>query len=104
MMQEPSPGAYSDEASEALIGARASEGAALVEEYNCIACHVLGDSRIAPRFQGVADRAGARRPVLSAAQYLFESIVDPGAFLVEGYNNAMPANYAAAYGARRDWA
>lgn len=87
-------GAYADEASAALIGAQALKGEALVEEFNCIACHVLGDNRIAPRFQGLADRAGARRPALSAEQYLFESIVDPGAFLVEGYKNAMPANYA----------
>lgn len=87
-------GSYGDEAAAALLSAQASEGAALVEEYNCIACHVLGDNRIAPRFQGIADRAGARRPALSAEQYLFESIVDPGAFLVEGYANAMPANYA----------
>lgn len=88
------PDAYADEAADALMGAQAREGAALVEEYSCVACHVLGDSRIAPRFQGLADRADARRPALSAEQYLFESIVAPGAFLVEGYANAMPANYA----------
>lgn len=87
-------GRYADEASAALIGAGASEGETLIEEFNCIACHVLGDNSIAPRFQGLADRAGDRRPALSAEQYLFESIVDPGAFLVEGYANAMPANYA----------
>ena len=88
------PGAYAVDAADALTGAQAREGAALLEEYNCVACHVLGDSRIAPRFAAIADRAGARRPAFSAEQYLFESIVDPGAFLVEGYANAMPANYA----------
>ena len=45
-------------------------------------------------FVGVADRAATRRPPLTAAQYLYESIISPGAYLVEGYANAMPANFA----------
>ena len=92
------PGVYAVDAAAALTDAQAHKGKALVEEFNCVVCHVLGDNHIAPRFQGLADRAGARRPALSAEQYLFESIVDPGAFLVEGYANAMPANYAGRLG------
>lgn len=88
------PGAFADDVLAALDGALAEEGDALVAQYGCIACHVLGDRRIAPRFAGIANRAGARRPPLSAEQYLFESIVDPGLFRVEAYANAMPANYA----------
>ena len=49
---------------------------------------------MAPRFDGIADCAGNRRANLPAAQYLFESIVHPGAYLVESYANAMPGNYA----------
>ena len=94
----PSPvvdaGSYATEVAAALAGASASEGAALVEAFQCSACHILGDGRVAPRFPGLADRAAARRPPLSAAQYLYESIVLPGVYLVAGYADAMPANFA----------
>lgn len=85
---------YATEAAAALAGASASAGEALIEAYQCSVCHILGGDRVAPSFVGIADRAERRRPPLSAAQYLHESIVAPGAYLVEGYANAMPANFA----------
>jgi hypothetical protein len=33
-------------------------------------------------------------PGLSATDYLWESIVDPGAFVVEGYRDSMPKSFA----------
>lgn len=61
----------------------------------CAACHVIGaQSGIAPPFVGVATVAATRNPELSAAAYLYESIINPAAYLVEGYQNAMPANFA----------
>ena len=85
---------FATEVFEALAGASASEGEALIEVYQCAVCHVSGEGRVAPSFVGIAVRAETRRPPLSAAQYLYESIVSPGAYLVEDYANSMPANFA----------
>ena len=85
---------YATEVAAALAGASAAEGEALVEAFQCGACHVAGEGRVAPSFSGLAARAATRRPPLSAAQYLYESIVSPSAYLVEEYANAMPANFA----------
>ena len=88
-------GKYATEVSLALGSASAAEGEVLIEAFQCGVCHILGDRRVAPRFEGIAERAGKRRANLPAAQYLLESIVHPGAYLVESYANAMPGNYAA---------
>ena len=85
---------YATEVSVALGNASAAEGETLIETFQCSICHILGDERVAPRFAGIAERASARRKPLPARQYLYESIVHPGAYLVEGYANAMPGNYA----------
>ena len=85
---------YATDLAAALEGASASEGETLIEAFQCSACHILGEGRIAPLFSGVAARAATRRPPLSASQYLYESIVSPGAYLVEGYANSMPVNFA----------
>jgi len=69
-------------------------GEALLETYQCSICHIQGAGRVAPSFVGIGERAARRRPPLSAAQYLYESIVSPGAYLVDGFTNAMPANFA----------
>lgn len=77
-----------------LQNANAENGALLIEEYGCIACHRLGvSSKVAPAFEGIAERAATRRPPLTAADYLYESIIHPAAFVVEGYQPAMPQNY-----------
>src|SRR2546430_14721235 len=44
----------------------------------------------APGLAGVGARAAKRKPGQSAKQYLIESLLDPGASLVEGYPNIMP--------------
>jgi len=69
-------------------------GAQLVEKYGCIACHRIGvRSHIAPPFTEVASVAPTRHPPLSAAAYIYESVTNPLAFVVEGYNPAMPQNF-----------
>lgn len=78
----------------ALGGASAKTGEALLETYQCSICHIQGAGRVAPSFVGIGERAAKRRPPMPAAQYLFESIVSPGAYLVDGFANAMPANFA----------
>lgn len=88
------PQSYATDVAAALAGASASEGEALIEAFQCSACHIQGEGRVAPSFVGIADRAAIRRPPLSAAQYLYESIVSPGAYLADDYANSMPANFA----------
>jgi mono/diheme cytochrome c family protein len=44
----------------------------------------------APDLAGVGARAGKRKPGMSAKAYLIESLLDPGAYLVEGYPAIMP--------------
>jgi mono/diheme cytochrome c family protein len=58
----------------------------------CAGCHGAVDGA-GPAFTGMGARVRTRVPGQSAEDYLHESIVDPGAFLVDGYPNIMPANY-----------
>jgi len=88
---------YADEVAAALDGADAGIGEKLVADTECATCHVTGEGRVAPLFDGIGSAAGDRRPPLSAEQYLYEAIVLPAAYLVEGYVNAMPGNYAERY-------
>jgi mono/diheme cytochrome c family protein len=66
---------------------------------NCLACHsdkadvVL----VGPSMVGLAERAGEMVPGLDARAYIEESILDPEAYLNEGYNNLMPATYGAIF-------
>lgn len=61
----------------------------------CADCHSLGedeltnffDEPIAPSMLGVAERAGSRVEGLSAIEYLRQSIEDPEAYRVEGYDD-----------------
>ena len=66
----------------------------------CQECHSLDGSEktvppfeIAPTWLGVSLRAGDRVPGLSAEDYLRESIVDPAAYIVEGYSDHMPKGF-----------
>ena len=86
-------GAYAEALATALAGADAAIGERLIAENDCASCHLTGDGQTAPLFDGLASVAGARRPPLSAEQYLYEAIVLPAAHLVDGYANAMPNNY-----------
>lgn len=59
----------------------------------CRACHAETDGT-GPAFAGMAERAATRVEQLSAVEYLHQSIVEPDAFVVEGYQNIMPGKYA----------
>jgi hypothetical protein len=86
---------YADIVTPLLENADPEKGALLVEEYSCVACHRLGVAAgIAPSFEGGADRAATRRPPLTAAAYIYESIVHPEVYVVEGYQPAMPQDYS----------
>lgn len=53
----------------------------------CRICHSLepGVILVGPSFAGIATRAAQRVPGMSAEDYLYQSIVDPDAYVVEGF-------------------
>jgi hypothetical protein len=74
---------------------RADRGARLfVGVYGCIACHgdpaIAGSNNVGPHLGGVAAVAGNRQEGTSAAQYLYESIIEPGAFIAPECKNGRP--------------
>lgn len=75
----------------------AEYGEILYNEQNCNACHTLdGTGAIAPSFQGLfgkTEQIDDGSSVLVDENYLRESIIDPGAQIVAGYQNAMPGIY-----------
>jgi len=62
----------------------------------CAGCHGAAPGA-GPALVGMADRAATRVEGQSAEEYLHESIVDPGAFIVDGFNNIMPGDYGETY-------
>lgn len=89
------PNTYMDKVSALLANADPANGDRLIDQYECHVCH-RGTSAnvIAPSYVGIAERAAARRPPLTAAAYIYESITHPTAFIVSGFAAAMPQNYA----------
>jgi mono/diheme cytochrome c family protein len=60
------------------------------EKGQCTTCHGIGRAGRGPDLAGVGARAGTRRAGARAGAYLVESLVKPGAFVVEGFPNIMP--------------
>ena len=60
-------------------------------EAGCLTCHGLGREGLrAPDLAGIGGEAGGRVPGQSAEEYISESIVNPCAHVVEGYDCIMP--------------
>ena len=57
----------------------------------CRVCHSIkpGERKVGPSLAGIATRAATRVPGMSAEEYIRQSIEDPGAYIVEGFPNAM---------------
>ena len=66
----------------------------------CARCHTLDGTvkeraSAGPSLQGISERDGSRMPDLAAVEYLRQSIVDPSAYVVEGFDdNRMPQAYS----------
>jgi mono/diheme cytochrome c family protein len=56
----------------------------------CTTCHGIGQAGRGPDLAGVGARAGARKPGTSGTAYLVESLLHPGAVVVERFPNIMP--------------
>lgn len=75
----------------------AALGRLVFVETGCGACHVVGGlstGTVGPPLDGIGLRAAERVEGMDAEEYLIQSIVEPGAHLVEGYNDLMPAEIA----------
>ncbi len=84
---------YMPEVEALLATADPEKGDHLIDQYECGACHRQAADRIAPSYVGLAERAASRRPPLTAAAYIYESIMFPDRYVVEGYKDAMVKNY-----------
>jgi mono/diheme cytochrome c family protein len=72
---------------EAATDAEAGEGLFFSSKTGCSVCHSVepGVELVGPNLSGVANIAGDRVPGLTADEYLLQSIVDPNAYVVEGF-------------------
>src|SRR5436305_8986722 len=58
----------------------------------CELCHRIGQKGTrAPALGGIGARAGKTKPGMSAKAYIIESLLQPSAYIVEGYPPIMPA-------------
>ncbi|MDX1390466.1 MAG: cytochrome c [Acidobacteriota bacterium] len=70
------------------IGADIANGKGL-----CLTCHTIGKAGGVLRFPdlgGVGSRAETRIPGMSGLDYLAQSLYEPNAYIVEGFNPGMP--------------
>jgi mono/diheme cytochrome c family protein len=69
------------------VGREVFEGKGL-----CTTCHTIGRSGALrfPDLEGIGSRAGSRVPGLSDLDYLAQSLYEPEAYIVEGFNPGMP--------------
>jgi len=74
-------------------------GLVLLEEYGCFDCHAMdGTDDVAPPLNDIANKErriilpdGAKRTVKADFHYLKTSLLDPGAELVDGWDDEMPS-------------
>ena len=59
----------------------------------CFTCHTIGKSGVLrfPDLEGVDVRAKSRIPGLSDVEYFAQSMYEPDAYIVQGFNPGMPA-------------
>jgi mono/diheme cytochrome c family protein len=79
-----------------VVESHFDRGRTVFVRLGCTDCHAvrglaLDKGSLGPGLDGVGLRAARRRPGLDAQSYLFESIESPGAYVVDGYLNLMPA-------------
>ena len=63
----------------------------------CLTCHTIGKTGALrfPDLEGVAVRAQTRVPGLSDVEYFAQSMYEPDAFIVPGFNPGMPVDQQA---------
>jgi cytochrome c2 len=94
--EPPSPAEFMQAEFEALPAGDATGGQTVFQGAGgCSACHSLdGTVGVGPSQQGIAGRATTRQEGYSAEAYLYESITNPNAYVVEGFQpGIMPQSF-----------
>lgn len=78
----------------ATLNPQASQGKELFSRH-CASCHATDPETVilGPSLAGIADRAAGRVSGLPARAYIEESILQPRAFVVSGFGDAMPTDF-----------
>ena len=86
-------GNESPEAPTPTLTAQMAQGKQLFSQH-CGTCHAIEAETVivGPSLFAMSERVAERAPELTAEQYVELSILQPGAFVVPGYDNLMPAN------------
>ncbi len=59
---------------------------------SCSACHnTTAETKVGPGLAGIGDRGETRVDGLTTAEYIRESLLNPGAYVVEGFGPSMPS-------------
>jgi len=68
----------------------------LIFQANCSACHstTIDTIIVGPPLIGIASRAGDTVQGLDARDYIRQSILEPGAYVREGFDDLMPKNFS----------
>lgn len=69
-----------------------ARGRQVYRQLGCAQCHQIEGSggRLGPDLSHIATVAATRRPGAPAQEYIEESIAQPGAYVVPGFNDIMP--------------
>lgn len=85
-------------APEAPAGDPVARGRQVYGEQSCATCHEPGLLNlwrpVGPPLDHIGSVAEGRRAGVPAGEYIRQSIVDPGAFVVPGYPDSMPRGLA----------
>lgn len=77
-----------------LLSPEAARGKTVFSQ-SCGSCHstIPETVIVGPSLAGIATRADTRKSGQDGRTYLYTAILQPGDFLVEGYDNLMPATF-----------
>jgi cytochrome c oxidase subunit 2 len=85
---------YAYDTEEQPSDAASADGQTVFLTAGCTGCHSLADVSnegfIGPDLTGLSNRAGGRVEGLSAEDYVRQSVLDPQAYIVDGYGAVMP--------------
>jgi cytochrome c len=83
--------AQASEAGDPEAGKTLFEQATIREAPACSTCHSTepGKVIVGPSLAGMAARAGERKTGLTPPEYIRESILDPNAYIVEGFSEGV---------------
>jgi cytochrome c oxidase subunit 2 len=72
-----------------------AEARKLLEKYGCMACHSLADQggQVGPALDRGEIVEDAKELRLSLEEYLRQSILQPGAYIVKGFSDVMPKDF-----------